>query len=225
MSEKSAPNLEFSEKYDDAHAEQYFHKHQAGLSRRLSNAREIAMARKALRMAGNPGTVLDLPSGTGRFWEMLLEQPGRKIFAADYNQSMLDVAMKHRPAEITRQVETFQCSAFEIPKPDNFVDSVFCMRLIHHIGEAKDRIAILKEFARVASGSVIFTLWVDGNLQARRRKKVEARRSHKKYQNRFVVPVKQIEQDIADAGLSIAGHVDFLPGVSMWRAYVCRVTG
>lgn len=223
MSDKTAPNLEFSEKYDDAQAEKYFQKHQDGFMRNQSNRREIRMAEKALRMAGSPDTVLDLPSGAGRFWEMLLKQDGRKLYAADYNQPMIDAALKHRPPELTSKVETFQCSAFDIPKPDNFVKSVFCMRLLHHIGEPKDRVAILKEFSRVASETVVFTLWVDGNMQARRRKKVEARRTHKKYRNRFVVPAKQIEQDIADAGMTVIGHIDFMPMVSMWRTYLCHV--
>jgi hypothetical protein len=28
--------------------------------------------------------------------------------------------------------------------PDNAVDSIFCMRLLHHIGEAEHRLAILR---------------------------------------------------------------------------------
>jgi hypothetical protein len=35
---------------------------------------------------------------------------------------------------------------------------------------------ILKEFSRVARGEILVSLWVDGNLQASRRKKKEAKR-------------------------------------------------
>ena len=66
---------QFSEKYSSDHAEQYFRKHQAGFWRRLSNWRETAIARKSLKIAGDPASVLDLPSGTGRFWSMLAEKP------------------------------------------------------------------------------------------------------------------------------------------------------
>ncbi|NOY63748.1 MAG: class I SAM-dependent methyltransferase [Gammaproteobacteria bacterium] len=223
-SSKPAPKLEFSEKYDQKHAEQYFHKHKAGFWRNLSNQREQSIARKALQIAGNPKSVLDLPSGTGRFWELLCEQSDRKICAADYSQAMLDVAMKERPETITRRIETFQCSAFDIPKEDNFVESVCCMRLIHHIGERADRVAIFKEFARVATDTVCFSLWIDGNMQARRRHKLEQNRRSQKYQNRFVRTHQEIVDETREAGLDLIDTVDFFPGFSMWRIYVLRVS-
>ena len=68
VNEKSSPQLAFSEKYTAEHAEKYFSKHQQGFWRTLSTRRETAIARQALKMAGNPTLVLDLPSGTGRFW-------------------------------------------------------------------------------------------------------------------------------------------------------------
>ena len=220
MNEKSSPQLEFSEKYTAEHAAQYFSKHQQGFWRKLSNWREIAIARKALRIAGNPVSVLDLPSGTGRFWGMLAEHPDRRILAADYSENMLQVAMQMRPAKITQRIETFQCSAFDIPRPDNAVETIFCMRLLHHIGTADDRLALFREFRRVASKSICISLWVDGNNQARRRRRLESRRDPGKYQNRFVQPVSQIESEFRQAGLGIIGHVDFLKYQSMWRIYI-----
>ena len=87
---KTKTELEFSKKYDDARAQRYFIKHKSGVARRLNTWREAGMARQALRLAGNPQSVLDLPSGTGRFWDLLAEEPGRKIYAADLNPSMSD---------------------------------------------------------------------------------------------------------------------------------------
>ena len=60
--------LEFSGKYNAEHSRRYFYKHNQGLGRRFSNWCEQAMARKALKIAGNPKSVLDIPCGTGRFW-------------------------------------------------------------------------------------------------------------------------------------------------------------
>lgn len=220
MSEKSSPQLEFSDKYTAEHAEQYFIKHQQGFWRKLSNWREVAIARKALKIAGDPVSVLDLPSGTGRFWEMLAEQPDRKILAADYSENMLQVAMRMRPESITRRVEAFQCSAFDIPRPDNAVENIFCMRLLHHIGNADDRLMLFREFRRVASKSICISLWVDGNYQARRRHRLESRRAPGKYQNRFVLSASQVEAEFRQAGLDIIGHVDFLKHHSMWRIYI-----
>lgn len=225
MSDKSSPRLEFSEKYTEMHAKEYFHKHQAGFWRRLSNWREISIARKALRMAGNPASVLDLPSGTGRFWELLCERPDRKIYAADNSRNMFETGMQLRPAEVTRRIETFQCSAFDIPLPDNAVENIFCMRLVHHIGKSEDRVALFREFRRVASQSVCLSLWVDGNVQARRRLRMERKRTKKPYQNRFVVPRAQVESEFREAGMEITGYIDFLGFYSIWRVYVLNTAG
>lgn len=220
---KDVPELEFSEKYTDEHAREYYHKHNAGgFWRSLSNWREVAIARKALKLAGDPETVLDLPSGTGRFWEMLAEKKDRKLYAADYNPSMYTVGMQERPKEITSRFETFQASAFDIPKPDNFVQSIFCMRLLHHIGEHEDRMKMFREFHRVTSDTVLVSLWVDGNYKARKRLANEAKRGKKKYQNRFVQPQQRIEAEMRDAGFDIVDHVDFLKNYAMWRIYILR---
>ena len=220
--DNKVPELEFSEKYTDDHAREYYRKHTAGFWRKLSNWREISIARKALRLAGNPQSVLDLPSGTGRFWELLAEEPQRKLLAADYNLSMLKVALQERPKQVTQRFETFQASAFEIPKADDFVDSIFCMRLLHHIGERQDRMKMLREFHRVARDSVVISLWVDGNYKASKRAKLEQQRKHKKYQNRFVQPRDAIEAEMREAGFEVTGQIDFLEHYSMWRIYVLR---
>jgi SAM-dependent methyltransferase len=222
MSEKAPPRLEFSEKYTSTHAEQYFHKHQTGFWRNISNRREQAMARKALRLAGNPTSVLDLPCGTGRFWGLLAEKPGRTLYAADYSRHMLRVGKEMRPQDITRRIHLFQCSAFAIPWPDNAVESVFSMRLVHHIGRSEDRIILFREFGRVAADTVCLSLWVGGNVQARRRRRLESRRKEERYQNRFVLSRSQVEAEFREAGLEIMGHVDFLRFWSMWRIYILR---
>ena len=97
------------------------------------------------------------------------------------------------------------------------------MRLLHHIGDKQDRLSLFKEFARVASDSVIFSLWVDGNYKAWRRRRLEQRPRRKDYQNRFVIDRATIEAECVDSGLEITGHIDFLKYYAMWRIYVCRV--
>ena len=79
----STIKLKFSEKYDQKHAAEYLEKHQDGLARRLSHKRDEQLARKALALAGEPGLVLDLPCGAGRFWPLLAEKTNREIIGAD----------------------------------------------------------------------------------------------------------------------------------------------
>jgi ubiquinone/menaquinone biosynthesis C-methylase UbiE len=215
--------LPFSAKYDRQHAEQYYSKHRDGLARRLSNWRDMQLARKALAIAGEPTLVLDLPCGAGRFWPALAEHPGRVIIAADNSADMLEVARTTQAPEIVSRVRTMQTSAFAIDLPAEAVDSIFCMRLLHHIGESENRLAMLREFHRVSRDSVIVSLWVDGNYMAWKRKRLEARRTaagRKSYQNRFVLPATVVEKEFENAGFRIAGKLDFLPLHSMWRVYV-----
>ena len=222
------PHYEFSEKYDPNHARKYFEKHNSGFWRQLSTWREIGMARKALVLAGRPRSVLDLPCGTGRFWEMLTEQKDRKIFVGDNSQSMIDTGLELRPREVTSRIEkSFQCSAFETGLPDNFVECVFSIRLMHHIDKSEDRIRMLKEFSRISSGTIVVSLWVDGNFRAYRHRINEARKVSKRGENRaidrFLFARSEIESDFAAAGLGIVGHVDFIKYWDKWRTYVLSV--
>lgn len=212
--------LTFSRKYDLARAERYFHKHQHGVWRRLNTWREAGMARQALLLAGRPQSVLDLPCGTGRFWNLLAEEPNRKIYAADLNPAMFETGLKLRPQSLTSRIEAFRASAFSIPKPNAFVECVFSIRLLHHIDKPEDRLAILREFKRVASSTIIVSLWIDGNYRAmlEQRRPVRSGPSH----DRFVISRSVIEQEFNECGLSIAGRVDFLKYYSMWAAYVLR---
>lgn len=214
--------LAFSNKYDQQHAQQYFEKHNDGFWRKLSNWRDQEIARKALHIAGNPKSVLDTPCGTGRFWDVLAEDENREIHASDYNQSMIDVGMLHRPQLITKRINAFQASAFDLPVTNQFVDNIFCMRFMHHLGDAADRQRLLTEFHRVTKDTVILSLWVDGNIKAKRRLALDQTRAPRDYQNRFVIPVATIEQEFRDNGFAVIEKLDFLPHYHMWRTYVLR---
>lgn len=228
MQMPSSKEYEFSEKYDPEHAKEYFHKHQSGFWRRLSTWREIAMARRALQLAGSPKTVLDLPCGTGRFWEMLTEASERTLYVADNSKAMLDTGMSLRSPEITRRIAgAYCCSAFETGLPDKMVDCVFSIRFLHHIQKSEDRIRILREFGRLSRDTIVISLWVDGNFRAWRMKKKQARKAkqHGEYvpRDRILLAQSEIESDIAAAGLQIVGHVDFIKYWDKWRTYVLRV--
>lgn len=218
--------LDFSRKYDQDHSQQYLHKHQDGIARRLSHWRDLQVARRALKLAGDPDLVLDLPSGAGRFWPMLAEQPNRIILAADNSADMLVTARSAQPREVVARVNTFQTSAFAIDLGDKSVDCIFCIRLLHHIKSAVHRLEILREFHRVSRDTVILSLWVDGNYKAWSRRRLEQRRAAEgrpgQNQNRFVVARKVIAQEFQQAGFQVVAHRDFLPGYAMWRTYILR---
>lgn len=166
---------------------------------------------------------LDLPCGTGRFWDRLFLSGVQELIAADYSLDMLNTAARVRPLEQVKKLKLLKTSAFAIDLLDQSVDLLFCMRLMHHIVIPEDRSTILKEFSRVARDEIRVPLWVDGNLQASRRKKKEAKRTRTSYQNPIIVPADQFEAEVTSgAGLEIVGHVDLLPSISMWRTYLLR---
>lgn len=216
--------LAFSGKYDVEHAQYYLEKHQSGFWRQLSNWRDQQVARKALHIAGNPRTVLDVPCGTGRFWEVLAEDPERVIHACDYSQSMIDAGLANRSPILTNRVKTFQASAFDLPVPDNFVDSIFCIRFMHHLGEREDRLKLLKEFYRVSRDTAIVSLWVDGNFKSWKRQRAEKRRETRTSPNRFLIPASTMEAEFAASGFAPIARLDFFRYYHMWRTYVlCKV--
>lgn len=216
--------LEFSEKYDAAYARQYFDKHEIGFWRRLSNWRDHHIARQALQIAGDPVSVLDVPCGTGRFWDVLAENPQRVIHASDNSQSMIDIGLALRPPQIAARLQTFQASIFALPVGNDFVECVFCIRFMHHLGQPEQRLALLRELHRVTTKSLILSLWVDNNYQAWRRLRLEARRRERgnvnAYQNRFVTPAATVEEEFRQAGFEIGARLDFLPYYASWRTYV-----
>ncbi len=216
--------LEFSAKYNKQHSQQYLEKHQTGFRRKLTTWRERQLAKKALSLADDPTRILDLPCGAGRFWDVLTTDSRRRLYAADNSEDMLNIAKNNQPKEIVDAFERiFQSSAFDIDMPDASVDSILCMRLLHHIGQAEDRLNIYREFHRVTKESVILSLWVDGNLQSSRRiKRDKKRQQTNTYQNRFVLPVKQVESEFEEAGFRIQERLDVMPALSMWRFYVLR---
>ena len=93
---------------------------------------------------------------------------------------------------------------------------------MHHIGRHEDRLALLQEFSRVASDSIIISLWVDANYLAWRRRRHETHREGHRYQNRFVIPASVFESEVAASGLRIERRLDLFPYLSMWRTYVLR---
>lgn len=218
---KNLPVLEFSQKYDSNHAKKYFEKHRRGFWRRVSNWRDHQLARRALVAAGNPTTVLDIPCGAGRFWDVLTEESTRTVYASDYSRDMIDTGLNYRSPNITARIaRTFQASAFDLPVENDFVECVFCMRLLHHIGEKQDRFALLSELHRVTSDTLIISLWLDGNYQAWRRACHQARRTRRTFQNRFVLSARVVEQEFEGAGFDIVERLDFARFYSMWRVYV-----
>ncbi len=119
-----------------------------------------------------------------------------------------------------KRVRPLQTSAFDIDLPDNAVDSIFCMRLLHHIGDPAHRLAILREFQRVTRDSVIISLWVDGNFKAWKRKRLEGQRRRK-------VSRKVTKTDLCYQLLLLrqSSKKPVFVSRSLWTSYRCTPCG
>lgn len=214
----SAIELEIARRYDQEHARVCLQPRPRGLVGRLTFWRDEQLVRNALKAAGEPGLVLDLACGVGRFWPVLAEHANRVILAADPSQDILDHARTHHPQSLLKRVKTFQSSAFTIGLSANAVDCIFCMQLFQHIACPEHRLAMLKEFHRVSRDTVIVGVRVDAHFKGRRTdaQGVPARPLASK---------ADVEAEFKLAGLRVLSHQDFLPGCARMRVYVLRKAG
>ena len=206
----STIELEFAKRYDREHAQICGDVRPEGALRRLLMWREKRLVRKALKVAGEPGLILDVACGAGRFWPLLIEHGNRVILAADPSQGMLDHAKTHHPAPVLARIQMFKSSVFSIDLSENAVDSIFCMQLFHHVHDSDHRLAILREFHRVSRDTLILSVHVGRSTAPR------------DDSQRVVVNKDEIEAQFAQAGFSLLKQYDVLPGCSLGSIYIVR---
>jgi ubiquinone/menaquinone biosynthesis C-methylase UbiE len=215
--------IRFAQKYDYARAVDYYHRFNRSPRKRFLNWLEQCMAKRGLTMANMPTHILDIPSGTGRFWQTLHHNSHVKLHAADFNSAMIDVGFEKRDAQLTQKMQGAVASAFSLPFPDNSFDSIFCMRFIHHINLEDDRMQLLRELARVTADTVCISSWIDDTgIKAQSRLKKEKSRKANGHYDKFVHQHQQIIQEFTNAGFELIGYTDLLPHLSPWRLYVLR---
>ena len=193
----SSIEIEYAERCDREHARVCADTRPPGLRQRLASWRDERMVRQALKVAGEPGLVLDLACGSGRFWPVLAEHVNRVILASDNSQDMLDHARTHHPASLLKRVKTFQGSAFSMGLSANAVDCIFCLELFRHVPSSDGRLALLREFHRVSRDTVIVS----------------------------VSALTPVEGEFRQAGFKVLSHHEFMPGSNQWRVYVLRKRG
>jgi len=138
--------------------------------RRLSDRRERKLLGRYFRRMEGVRTVLDLPSGWGRYLPRLLEEAGR-VLEADYSGEMLKLGrdLPGAPPAWGR----LRASGTGFPFADASIDLVFSMRLNHHLVEEAHRRAHVEEIFRVARRYAVFTFFDTDSLKNRmRRRKV-----------------------------------------------------
>jgi SAM-dependent methyltransferase len=214
----SAIELEFARRYDQEHARVCLQPRAQDLAGRLAFWREEQLVRHALKVSGEPGLILDVACGVGRFWPVLAEHANRVILATDPSQDILDHAQTHHPQNLLKRVRTFQSSAFSIGLSVNAVDCIFCMQLFQHLACPEHRLAMLGEFHRVSRDTVIVAIRLGGRFKA-------PRTDVQGLAARPLASKAEVEAEFRQAGFSVLSHQDFLPGCASMRVYVLRKVG
>ena len=206
--------------YTLAGAQHYAAHHRKSWRTRLTTWRERDTLRAALAQLEPLESILDVPCGVGRFWPVLAATGAQRLYAADNSEGMLTVARDMEPALCAR-LTLLNTSVFDIALPDDAVDCTVCLRFFHHLAVSADRMQALRELWRVSRKHVLVSLWVDGNLQARRRgARAIVRGPTAGFGARRFISRNVIEAEFAHAGFTVRGWRDVAPGISMWRLYI-----
>jgi SAM-dependent methyltransferase len=195
---------------DDAVARGYDDARFGGLSGRILQALERRMILRALRVAGDVRSVIDLPAGTGRLIPPL-QDAGYEVIGADISAEMLARAARRR----SRARRLLQADGASLPLRDGAVDAIVSLRLFPHL-PPEQRIALLSEMARVARVGVVAVYQPDRRSAWHVLRNVVQR----KHLPRHFVAHSAIVREAAGARLAYRASFSLLPGVFMERAYV-----
>jgi ubiquinone/menaquinone biosynthesis C-methylase UbiE len=99
--------------------------------------------------------VLDIPCGTGRITEVLLEA-GLDVIGGDISFPMMEIA-QNKLARYGDRVSFRHLDLEGINLPDDGCDLVSCIRLFNHLGK-NERTRILRELARVSRRYIILNV-------------------------------------------------------------------
>ncbi|HWN94404.1 MAG TPA: class I SAM-dependent methyltransferase [Methylomirabilota bacterium] len=133
----------------------YAERFETGLRRGI-NEREQRAVEKIFDALTDVRSVVDVPSGAGRFAKVLAR--GRQLIEADVAFEILEFA-RQRAGKAKLNVAFLQSDASKLPLADGAVDCVFCNRLLHHIHSAKEREAFLREFHRVTRKYLVISFF------------------------------------------------------------------
>jgi len=191
-------------------AEKYATRFERG-SRQGIDRREQRAVRRIFSELPDCHSVLDVPSGAGRFLAALGE-PGRRVIEADVANEILAFA-KARSAGLRVRSVFLQADAARLPLADAAVDGVFSNRLLHHIVAAEQRAVILREFHRVSRRYVVVSFFDYHAFGAVRRllKSLKGRKPRYDLQP----TVEQFQAEVAACGFRVRALV---PTGPVWVA-------
>jgi SAM-dependent methyltransferase len=129
---------------------------------------ELALIRRALKYAGNAGTFLDAPCGTGRA-TILLARLGYEATGVDLGDAAVTVARrKVSEAGVSANIERADIEA--LPYAENAFDATLCFRLYHHFPDDWVRKRVIRALCRVSRSYVVISYFSPFSPTSIRRK-------------------------------------------------------
>jgi 2-polyprenyl-3-methyl-5-hydroxy-6-metoxy-1,4-benzoquinol methylase len=152
---------------DVAVAERYDRERFSGLAGRVFNALERRMLSRAFRQVPRTGVVMDLPCGTGRLAETLL-QDGFSVVGIDISAPMLEVA-RRKLQRFGPKFQTRVGDVRELARTERgSYDVALCARVLMHF-PLDQQIEFLRSVALLTKGTVIFSQSLSSPYQRMRR--------------------------------------------------------
>lgn len=170
---------------------------------------------RALSSVPEEGRVLDIPCGTGRITELLLER-GHAVVAADISSEMLEAA-RSKLAGFANLECLDLADAERLQYEDHEFDAVTSIRLMNHV-PPETRIAMLREMARVSRGAVIVSHCNPNSLSGlKRRVKYTFKPPHAPWNP---ATRRQVRIEAEQAGLTVAAVFPILGPISETNVYL-----
>lgn len=187
---------------DVAVAERYDRERFSSLPGRVFNALEKRELSHAFASVPKNSTVLDVPCGTGRLAETLLDD-GFRVVGADIAAPMLEVA-RRKLARFGDRFETRVADVRELAEREPATyDVALCARVLMHF-PLDEQIAFLRCVARLAKGTVVFSQSLSTPYQRMRRemKKIMGHRPSAGYP----ITEDELQALLAGSGLREVGR-------------------
>ena len=125
-----------------------------GRGRRLDRI-DKAFAGKVYDMVGVNSCIVDVPCGSGRFYDIFSK--AKSLIMVDCDDNMLEAAQeRYGQAD---NVKMLKADIASLPLEDNSADLCFCMRLFHHMDTETIAFNALKELARVSGKYVALSFY------------------------------------------------------------------
>lgn len=178
-------------------AERYDRERFSSISGKVFNALEKASIRSAFRDVPRQSWVLDLPCGTGRIAEELLDS-GLRVEGVDISAAMLEVASR-KLARFGDKFTTRVGDVRELAKLDpKRYELALCARVLMHF-PLEEQIVFLKAVADLTKGRVVFTQSLSSPYQRFRRKVKKVLRNQQP--SGFPITEVQLSELLKGAGL------------------------